>query len=165
METRFTIGERIRLARHDVNMTMVEVATGLDRKWNTIQSWEVGRHSPKIDDILHLSDVLNVSIMWLMTGDENELPGFREEQVPVVLAAKSRPQGLTRGPNKRKVRKPRPLKFPKTSEHVMVGMLGGGRYTASQIALVKYIKDDPALSDRIFAALMSGQLIKQKEIG
>ncbi len=165
METRFTIGERIRLARHDVNMTLVEVATGLGYNWSTVQSWEVGRHTPKIDDILHLSGVLDVSIMWLMTGDDKELPGFREEQVPVILAAKSRPQGLKRKPTKRKIRKPKPPRLPKTPEPPIADLHRDWQYSATQHTLVKYIKDDAALADRIYAALMNGHLIKQKGIG
>ncbi len=44
---------------------------------STISNWKAGRYSPKQDKLQKIADFFNVSIEYLMTGDEKEdIPGY-----------------------------------------------------------------------------------------
>lgn len=74
----FTLGERIRKAREDLDYSQAELALqlGVDRK--TVGNWEAGRNQPRYRDLMLLSSVANVSLEWL-AGDLYRHPDVRAQ--------------------------------------------------------------------------------------
>jgi transcriptional regulator with XRE-family HTH domain len=64
----FSLGERIRKAREDQELSQQRFADmlGVDRK--TLGGWENGRHRPGYGDLMLVSSVGDVSLEWL-AGD------------------------------------------------------------------------------------------------
>ena len=66
------IGERIRQARKERKYTQSELARLLKVATTTVASWEQGRNTPPITALNKLSDVLGVSINYLLEDDKKE---------------------------------------------------------------------------------------------
>lgn len=64
----FTLGERIRKAREDLDLSQNQFADllGVDRK--TVGNWEAGRNQPRYGDLMLIASVTEVSLPWL-AGD------------------------------------------------------------------------------------------------
>lgn len=63
------IGERLCLLRHNTNQSQRDVARELGVHWRTYQTWEVGYRLPKIQALLKIADLHDVSPQWLATGE------------------------------------------------------------------------------------------------
>lgn len=60
-----TIGERIREARKQRNMTQKQLAEAAKVATGTIQQYELGKREPRYDILLRLSSALNISVAAL----------------------------------------------------------------------------------------------------
>lgn len=81
-DTVATFGDRIVAAREALGLTTAGLARRLGIKDATLQRWENDRAEPRANKLQMLAGILNVSMIWLMTGEgegvpneEAELPG------------------------------------------------------------------------------------------
>lgn len=68
MENKSTFGERLRQARNSVNMTAKEVASSIGVSYPSYMAYENQGREPKQETLAKLSDVLHVSIDYLIKG-------------------------------------------------------------------------------------------------
>ncbi len=64
-----TFGDRMAAAREAADMTQAQLARRLGVKKSTIASWEEDLAEPRANRLQMLAGMLNVSIMWLITGE------------------------------------------------------------------------------------------------
>ncbi len=76
-----TFGDRMAGAREALGMTQSELSKRLGVKLKTVQSWEDDLSEPRANKLQMLAGILNVSIMWLLTGEGDGLDGPTEEAV------------------------------------------------------------------------------------
>ncbi len=63
-----TFGDRVAAARDAAGMTQSILAKRLGVKLKTLQGWENDTSEPRANRLSMLAGVLNVSIVWLLTG-------------------------------------------------------------------------------------------------
>lgn len=63
-----TFGDRVAAAREALGLTQAQLANRLGVRANTLQNWEGDRSEPRANKLQMLAGVLNVSIVWLLTG-------------------------------------------------------------------------------------------------
>ena len=59
----------IKKLRQEKNMSQKELANKLQVAQNTLSYWESGKYEPDIDTIIKLSEIFNVSIDYLIKGE------------------------------------------------------------------------------------------------
>ncbi len=64
-----TFGDRVAGAREAAGMTQVQLARRLGVKKTTIIAWEDDLSEPRANKLSMMAGMLNVSIMWLLTGE------------------------------------------------------------------------------------------------
>ncbi len=64
-----TFGDRLALAREAQGMTQGQLGRRLGMRVATIKNWEADRSAPRANKLQMMAGLLNVSIMWLMTGN------------------------------------------------------------------------------------------------
>ena len=64
-----TIGERIKAARTNANMTQADLARAMGVPYQTIGHWERDASSPKFSSLEKVAKALNISIETLILGD------------------------------------------------------------------------------------------------
>ncbi len=64
-----TFGDRLAIARQHQQMDQSALARRLGVKLETVQNWENDRSEPRANRLQMIAGLLNVSIVWLMTGD------------------------------------------------------------------------------------------------
>lgn len=69
-----TFGDRLALAREHAGMDQALLARRLGVKLSTIQNWEGDRAEPRANKLQMLAGLLNVSMIWLMTGSGTGAP-------------------------------------------------------------------------------------------
>ena len=69
-----TIGERIKLARKNANVTQADLATKLDIPFQSISQWERDVRKPKLETLRRIATALGVSVSSLM--DESTLEAY-----------------------------------------------------------------------------------------
>lgn len=69
-----TFGDRLARARDHAGMNQSDLARRLGVKAVTIKNWETDRSEPRANRLQMLSGLLNVSIIWLMTGEGEGVP-------------------------------------------------------------------------------------------
>jgi transcriptional regulator with XRE-family HTH domain len=67
-ETAGTLAERIVYARENQGLTTAQLARRLGVESATLQGWESGRQEPRSSRVSMLAGMLNVSLVWLLTG-------------------------------------------------------------------------------------------------
>lgn len=67
-DTAATFGDRVAAARETLGLDQAELARRLGVKAQTIASWEADRSEPRANKLQMLAGMLNVSMIWLMTG-------------------------------------------------------------------------------------------------
>jgi len=77
-----TFGDRLARARSYSRMDQAELARRLGVKTVTIRNWETDRSEPRANRLQMLSGLLNVSIIWLMTGEGEGVPD--DDAVPAA---------------------------------------------------------------------------------
>ena len=75
-----TFGDRVAGARDAMGLSRVDLADRLGIKEDTLSKWEEDRSEPRANKLQMLAGVLNVSMVWLMTGTgEGINPGVEDE--------------------------------------------------------------------------------------
>lgn len=64
----FSLGERIRKAREDLELSQFQFADLLDVDRKTVGNWEAGRNQPRYGDLMLIASVTDISLEWL-AGD------------------------------------------------------------------------------------------------
>ena len=86
-----TFGDRVAGAREAAGMTQAQLARRLGIKKATLAGWEQDLSEPRANRLSMMAGVLNVSIMWLLTGEGEgaTLPADGEEapQADALTAA------------------------------------------------------------------------------
>ena len=73
-----TFGDRLSRARDYAGMSQGQLARRIGVKVATIVNWETDRSEPRANRLQMLSGLLNVSIIWLMTGEGEGGPAEQE---------------------------------------------------------------------------------------
>ena len=76
-----TFGDRVAGARDAEGMSQEDLARRLGVKLKTVQGWEDDLAEPRANKLQMLSGILNVSLMWLLTGRGDGLPEPGEQNV------------------------------------------------------------------------------------
>lgn len=74
------MGQRIKQARLDKNLTQQELAELVHAKQHSVSGWESGRHRPDITTIEYLCGVLGVSVDYLL-GKTEKKTGRKDRDV------------------------------------------------------------------------------------
>lgn len=69
-----TLGDRLARAREFAGMNQSQLARRLGVKLATIRNWESDRSEPRSNRMQMLSGLLNVSIIWLISGEGDGAP-------------------------------------------------------------------------------------------
>lgn len=64
-----TFGDRVAGAREAAGLTQAELARKLGVRKDTVLAWEEDRSEPRANKLSMMAGVLNVSIVWLLTGE------------------------------------------------------------------------------------------------
>lgn len=64
-----TFGDRVAGAREAAEMSQAQLARRLGVKKATVQAWEQDLSEPRANKLSMMAGLLNVSIMWLLTGE------------------------------------------------------------------------------------------------
>ena len=64
-----TFGDRVAGARDAAGLNQAELARKLGVRKDTVLAWEEDRSEPRANKLSMMAGVLNVSIMWLLTGE------------------------------------------------------------------------------------------------
>ncbi|MGR3804525.1 helix-turn-helix domain-containing protein [Marinibacterium profundimaris] len=82
-----TFGDRMAGAREQAGMSQAQLARRLGVKKGTIVAWEEDRSDPRANRLQMMSGLLNVSIIWLLTGEgDGPEPPQPEDPQSVGLA-------------------------------------------------------------------------------
>jgi HTH-type transcriptional regulator, cell division transcriptional repressor len=68
-----TFGDRLVLAREALGLDQAQLAHRIGVKLQTLRNWEEDRSEPRANRLQMLAGMLNVSMIWLMSG-EGEVP-------------------------------------------------------------------------------------------
>ncbi|WP_343079108.1 helix-turn-helix transcriptional regulator [Ostreiculturibacter nitratireducens] len=69
-----TFGDRLAAARQAQGLSREDLARRTGIRLATLSAWENGRGEPASNRLQMLAGMLNVSIMWLLTGEGEGLP-------------------------------------------------------------------------------------------
>ena len=72
-----TFGDRLALARESQNLTQEQLARRLGLRVQTIRNWEFDRSAPRANRLQMIAGFLNVSMIWLLTGEGEGGPALR----------------------------------------------------------------------------------------
>jgi transcriptional regulator with XRE-family HTH domain len=75
MNTPQDIGTRIRAARRDRGLTQDELADQVGVSRSAVAQWETGRTGQVTGNLSRIADVLEVSVEYLMHGDDKRAAG------------------------------------------------------------------------------------------
>ena len=64
-----TFGDRLALARESQDLAQEQLAKRLGLRVQTIKNWESDRSEPRANRLQMIAGFLNVSMIWLLTGD------------------------------------------------------------------------------------------------
>ena len=81
-----TFGDRLALAREGQNMTQGQLAKRLGLRVQTVQNWEFDRSEPRANKLQMLAGFLNVSMIWLLTGEGDGGPELRGNDTKALPA-------------------------------------------------------------------------------
>lgn len=81
-----TFGDRLTLAREVAGLTQEILAARLGIRLQTLRNWEEDRAEPRANRLQLLAGVLNVSMVWLMSG-QGDAPSLAEKPLPADPAA------------------------------------------------------------------------------
>ncbi len=68
-DTAATFGDRIAGAREGLSLSQSDLARKLGIKLKTLRDWENDLSEPRANKLQMMSGVLNVSLVWLLTGE------------------------------------------------------------------------------------------------
>ena len=64
-----TFGDRLVLSREQQGLTQDQLARRLGLRVQTVRNWETDRSEPRANRVQMLAGFLNVSMVWLLTGE------------------------------------------------------------------------------------------------
>ena len=70
-----TFGDRVAGAREAAGMTQAQLARRLGIKKSTLSGWEQDLSEPRANKLSMMAGLVNVSIMWLLTGEGDGMAG------------------------------------------------------------------------------------------
>ncbi len=70
-----TFGDRVAGAREAAGMTQAQLARRIGVKKATLVGWEQDTSEPRANKLSMMAGLLNVSIMWLLTGEGDGMTG------------------------------------------------------------------------------------------
>ena len=79
-ESAATFGDRLALARERQGLSQNQLARRLGLRVQTVKNWEADRSEPRANKLQMLAGFLNVSMVWLMTGEGAGGPDDTAEQ-------------------------------------------------------------------------------------
>lgn len=68
-ENSATFGDRLAAAREAAGLSAAQLASHVGVRAKTLENWESDRSEPRANRAQMLAGVLNVSIVWLLTGE------------------------------------------------------------------------------------------------
>ncbi len=74
-----TFGDRVAGAREHAGMSRAQLARRLGVKKATLAAWEEDLSEPRANRLSMMAGLLNVSIVWLLTGEGEGMPGPLDE--------------------------------------------------------------------------------------
>ena len=74
-----TFGDRVAAAREASGMSQKQLARRLGVKIGTVRGWEDDLSEPRANKLSMMAGLLNVSIMWLLTGEGDGVPAPVDE--------------------------------------------------------------------------------------
>ena len=74
-EASATFGDRLAGAREAAGLSQAELAEKLGVRLETLEAWEDDAAEPRANRLQMLSGMLNVTLMWLLTGEGQGLDG------------------------------------------------------------------------------------------
>ncbi len=80
MPERTTIGGRIEAARHQLGFSVNQLARRIGVQRKTLENWENDRSEPRVDKLMKLAGVVQMPMIWLLTGDRPQA----QEYAPVL---------------------------------------------------------------------------------
>jgi transcriptional regulator with XRE-family HTH domain len=89
-----TVGERIKKRRTELGWTQDQLAQKAGISKSFLSDLENAKRSVSADNLLDIARVLNLSLDYLMKGEESETKPV-EVQIPASLAAFAEEEGLT----------------------------------------------------------------------
>jgi transcriptional regulator with XRE-family HTH domain len=78
-----TFGDRVAGAREATGMTQAQLARRLGVKKATVTGWEQDLSEPRANKLSMMAGLLNVSIMWLLTGEGEGMEAPAGEVTPI----------------------------------------------------------------------------------
>lgn len=83
-----TFGDRVAAAREAAEMTQAELARRLGIRLSTLRSWENDLSEPRANRLSMMAGMLNVSMMWLMSGEGEGIdPPSEDVKMPASAQA------------------------------------------------------------------------------
>ena len=82
-----TFGDRLEAARESASYSQAELARLLGVNLTTLKAWEADRQEPRGNRLQMLAGMLNVSIIWLMTG-QGTGPGVPGDEATLTQGAR-----------------------------------------------------------------------------
>lgn len=76
-----TFGDRIASAREALSLTQHQLSRRIGVQEETLAAWETDRSEPRANKLQMLAGVLNVSLVWLMSGEGEGAPTPVEDEV------------------------------------------------------------------------------------
>lgn len=76
-----TFGDRIASARDALGLTQHQLSRRIGVQEETLAAWETDRSEPRANKVQMLAGVLNVSLVWLMSGEGEGAPAPIEGEV------------------------------------------------------------------------------------
>jgi len=76
-----TFGDRVAGAREAAGMTQAQLARRLGVKKTTLSGWEQDMSEPRANKLSMMAGLLNVSIVWLLTGEGDGMSAPEDEAV------------------------------------------------------------------------------------
>lgn len=71
--------------RQEKGLTQEQLGKLMNKDYSTIGKWENGTRSPIMEDVLKLSDILNVDIKDLIDKDYNENPNKTFDELDILF--------------------------------------------------------------------------------
>lgn len=92
MTIQTTTGSRIEQARNQLGLSLPQLARRIAVKSKTLENWENDRSEPRADKLMKLAGLLQVPLIWLLTGNTPQ----GSERMPVALETVGIAQKLER---------------------------------------------------------------------
>ena len=96
-----TFGDRVAGARENAGMSQIELSRRLGVKLVTLQSWEEDRSEPRANKLQMLAGMLNISLLWVLSGqgfglDEPGIDPVPDDISSILLEIRSIKNSMTR---------------------------------------------------------------------